>query len=196
MERMKALEAYIREFWDEKMEQRKRDIEGQQQHLKQELCQQLFVLIEEQEKEQKKGIQEAIKYLFLCRLSSSGYTNSYEAMLGLSNSLLYLDQNKSYTYWYPKQIYSTVDKDLEEVFNQLKKNFIRIEKYELFYLKQRLLLDNWDMLVQVFTEALDCVFDQFEHSSLVLDRVVMVLCGNYMEQLQIVKRMEGLHEQR
>lgn len=196
MERVKELEAYIKEFWNERIEQKKKNIQGQQQQLEQALCQQINILIEEQEKKQKEGIQDTIKYLFLCRLSSSGYTDSYDVMLGLSNALLYLDQNKSYTYWYPKQIYDRVNKDMEDIGNLLRKKFICLEKFELFYLKQRLLLDNWGILIQVFTGALDSVYNQFENSSLVLDRVIMVLYGDYMDQLQIVRRMERLHEQK
>ncbi len=78
MERLKELEACIREFWDEPMERKKRDMKEQRQYLEQVMCQQLHVLIKEQEKEQKEGIHEAIKYLFLCRYSSSGYTDSFD----------------------------------------------------------------------------------------------------------------------
>ena len=190
MERVKKLEEYIRDYWDERTEQKKKYIQKREQELEQELCHKLNILIKEQVKRQEEDEQRIAKYLFLCRLSSSGYTGSYDVMLGLSDSRMYLDEDMSYTYWYPKLIYGTVDKDMEDVTSQLRKKFIRLEKYELFYLKQRLLLDDWEILVQTYIRAMDHAYEQLASSSLVLDKVFLVLCGDYMEQLRIVKRME------
>ena len=41
---------------------------------------------------------------------------------------------------------------MEEVKKRLKKKFIRIEEYELLYLKQRLLEDDWEILEACFLE--------------------------------------------
>lgn len=137
MERVEKMEEYIGDYWDERIEQKKKCIQKREEELWSELCQKLNILIKEQKKRQEEDEQRIVKYLFLCRLGSSGYTGSYDVMLGLSNSMLYLDEDMSYTYWCPKQIYGTVDNDMEGVTSQLRKKFIRLESYELFYLKQK-----------------------------------------------------------
>ena len=46
---------------------------------------------------------------------SSDYTESYESILGMSSSTLYLDEKRSQVYWIPECIYETIDKDMVEV---------------------------------------------------------------------------------
>ena len=53
--------------------------------------------------------------LFLCHLKSSEYTGGFESILGLSNDLLYLDDQKSQCYWRPLYFYDNLARDLEEV---------------------------------------------------------------------------------
>ncbi len=56
--------------------------------------------------ERKKGQAEdndnKLKFVFLCRLLNSSYTGSNEAIHGMSNSMLYLDEKKSLVYWSPE----------------------------------------------------------------------------------------------
>lgn len=54
----------------------------------------LNILILEQINRQKEENAYKIKCIFLCRVMSSCYTESYEVILGISNSMLYLDEKK------------------------------------------------------------------------------------------------------
>lgn len=190
MKRVNELEEYISEYWNNQIEQKRTYIQKQEMLVQQELCQQVEVLIKDQVKRQVNDGQRVLKHLFLCRLKSSGYTGSYEVILGLSNSMLYLDKDKSDTYWYPKFVYDTVEEDMEAVTVELRKKFACLEKYELFYLKQKLLCGNWKLLELEYTKAMNRIYEQLCSSSLVLDNVMLMLSGEYMEQLQIVRRME------
>lgn len=86
--------------------------------------------------------QDKIRYLIFQRLRTSGYTGTYEISMGLSNSMLYLDEYMSCVYWKPDLIYENINSDMENVRKKLERKYIRIEEYELLYIKQKLLLDD------------------------------------------------------
>ena len=69
-------------------------------------------------------------------------TGTYEISMGLSNSMLYLDEYMSCVYWKPDLIYENINSDMENVRKKLERKYIRIEEYELLYIKQKLLLDD------------------------------------------------------
>jgi len=77
---------------------------------------------------------------------------------------------------------------MAEVEKQIKKKFIQVEASELFYLKQRLLSDYWNMLENSFVRISDRIRDYIMDSSLLLDQYFLLLCGNYMDQLRIASR--------
>lgn len=152
----------------------------------------LNVLINEQVNKQKnKDNADRIKLIYLCQLLSSSYTGSYEVILGMSNSKLYLDEKKSQVYWYPESIYESIDKDMEEIEKILRKKFIRLQDSELFYIKQKLLYDDWKLLKKVF------YFMSIQSVGLILDsplrkeNELLFLCGNYMDNLKIILHTRG-----
>lgn len=130
--------------------------------------------------------QDKIKYLLLCRLLSGAYTENYEAILGLSSSLLYLDENKSLTYWRPALIYDSIDRDMKEVEKLLNKGFIRLQEYELFRLKQKLLNDDWELLKECFPRMIERNLGMITESNLLMEKQFLVLCGDYMEELPVI----------
>ena len=117
---------------------------------------------------------------------SSDYTESYESILGMSSSTLYLDEKRSQVYWIPECIYETIDKDMVEAEKILRRKFIRIQEFELFYIKRKLLDDDWKLLKKVFVTLSKQSMNLIMNSSLKLDDEFLLLCGNYMENLKIM----------
>jgi len=192
MERLDELETYIRDYWEELIQRKKIGIQKQEPQLTDELCKKLNVLIEQQLLKQAEDQERKIQYLFLCQMKSSYYTGSYEVMLGLCNTMIFLDEDKSYAYWYPKPIFETIEVDMATVTNQLRKKFIRLEHYELFYLKQQLLQDYWEILNQTYIKMGDRIDEIIVKSSLVLNDSFFMLSGNYMDMLKIVRRENNI----
>lgn len=191
MERLEQMEEYVREFWDEHIRLKEIEIQKKDSHLEHELKLKTDNLVKEQVVLQQGNDQRIIKYLFLCKLHSSSYTGSYEVMLGMSNDQLFLDENRSYLYWYPSHVYDSLDKGMAEVEKRIKKKFIRVEAFELFYLKERLLSDYWNMLEDSFVRVSERIRDYIMDSSLLLDQYFLPLCGNYMDQLRIASRRKS-----
>ena len=117
---------------------------------------------------------------------SSDYTESYESILGMSSSTLYLDEKRSQVYWIPECIYETIDKDMVEAEKILRRKFICIQEFELFYIKRKLLDDDWKLLKKVFVTLSKQSMNLIMNSSLKLDDEFLLLCGNYMENLKIM----------
>ena len=69
--------------------------------------------------------------------------------MGLSNDMIYLDEHMSCVYWRPDLIFKDIDRDMLDVNKKLAQKYIRIEEYELLYLKQRILLDDWKLFFKV-----------------------------------------------
>lgn len=104
-------------------------------------------LINEQLKKQRNV---EIKFIFLCQMLSSGYTGSNEVILGMSSNMLYLDEDRSQVFWYPELFYRYVNTDLADVEKVMRKNFQRLEEYELLHIERQLLNDIWDLIPEFF----------------------------------------------
>lgn len=87
------------------------------------LCVCMDSLIEEQIFRREADRQKEIKYILFFRLLSSGYTGSGEIALGMSNSMVYLDDNLSCVYWKPNLIYESIDEDIGK-----QRNLLVVEK--------------------------------------------------------------------
>lgn len=140
-------------------------------------------LINEQIKKQRNV---EIKFIFLCQTLSSGYTGSNEAILGMSSNMLYLDEDRSQVFWYPELFYRYVNKDLADVEKVMRKNFRRLEEYELLYIKRHLLNDIWDLIPEFFCTMVKQSGNLVTNSSLCLEDEVFFLCGKYMDSLKVV----------
>ncbi len=146
----------------------------------------LNTLISEQIQRQKKMSTGKIKFVYLCRILSSDYTGSYEVLIGMSNHMLYLDENRSQVFWYSEILHSSLNEDLMEAEKILRKNYLRLEDYELFYIKCQLLNDNWDILLEYYRTLAEQCVTQIKNSKLQLSEDLCFLCGNYMDNLKIV----------
>lgn len=189
MERINELEAYIEEYWEERTKAKKIILSQNSAKMETTFRMKLNTLIDEQVRRQKAG-QDKIKYLFFCRLISSNYTGSYEVMLGMSNAMLYLDERESHVYWYPALVYEGFDDDMQAVEKRLRRKFIRLGAHELFYLKQKLLYGEWKLVCDCFQRLVESSSHLLLESSLLLESECYVLAGEYMEQLQVVSRVE------
>lgn len=183
MDRREDLEEYLREYLEKRMKLKKEFLLIGETHMEPVFREKLASLVKAQVRKQSEKKQNKIRYFFLCRLISSGYTGSHQTLLGLSNSMLYLDENKSYIYWYPEQLYADIEADMKEAEVQLRKKFIRLEDYELLHMRRKLLYDDWGLLQESFQRLITKSIYLITDSPLILENELLVLCGNYMEEL-------------
>ena len=186
MERKKDMEEYLKDYRINRFEDKRARLNQYESKLSLTFQNKLKTLIIEQENRQKENSEDKIKCFYFCRLMSSVYTESYESILGMSSSTLYLDEKRSQIYWIPECIYETIDKDMVEAEKILRRKFIRIQEFDLFYIKRKLLDDDWKLLKKVFVTLSKQSMNLIMNSSLKLDDEFLFLCGNYMENLKIM----------
>lgn len=184
MERCTELGDYIEEYRTKRLSKKKDSINGKYDVLLTLLIDVLDVLIQEQCMKQKEGKQGKVKYIIFHSLLTSVYTGSLEIAVGMGNSMLYLDKYMSYTYWKPELIYKDIDKDMEDVRRLLGQKYIRIEDYELLFLKRKLFLDDWTVFCEILKKIKENIAEKIQGSSLLMEDNVQILCGGYMEKLQ------------
>lgn len=190
MERIKDMERNIRDIRTKRLETMQSHIAEYIPVLAQGFRKALNTIIKEQLQYQSEEAESKIKHLYLCRLHTSDYTGSYGAIIGMSGSGMYLDENPSQVNWYLKSLYANLDKDMEAVTKLLRRTFIRLQESELFAIKQRLSDDNWIVAESCFRTLVQNNFDLISDSKLRLEDEVLILCGNYMDNLKIIDTRE------
>lgn len=186
MKQLEEMDTYIEDYRSERIELKRRMLKTDRTALNHLFCEALDDLINQQTDKQMDGEQEEIRYVYLCQLASSRYTESYKVLFGMSNSMLYLDDNKSEVAWYPEPIYQEMKEDMEKVQKRLKEKEERPETKVLLELKQKLLSDNWDFLKEQFQELIEENFYRITDSHLLVEERFSALCGDYMERLPVV----------
>lgn len=186
MNRCNELEECIEEYRKVRIEKKSDYLANNLTFMETLFYEKLELLVKEQTSLQESETEREVKYFYLCRLMSSEYTESYESVLGLSTQMLYLDQQKSQVYWFPHLIYKNIQMDMKEVEQIVRKKFLRLEASELFYLKRKLLGDDWNLLQKCFSDLIKGAMEVFMNRSLKLEKELVVLSGNYMDHLQIV----------
>lgn len=186
MNRCNELEEWIEEYRKDRIEKKSDYLANNLSSMESLFYEKLDLLVKEQTSLQESETEREVKYFYLCRLMSSEYTESYESVLGLSTQMLYLDEQKSQVYWFPHMIYKDIQMDMKEVEQIVRRKFLRLEAAELFYLKRKLLGDDWDLLQQCFSDLIKGAMEVFMNRSLKLEKELVVLSGNYMDHLQIV----------
>lgn len=190
MERVSQMEEYIREYRNIRQSEKSGMIEKEYHCLLPSLYTYMDSLIKEQTFRRKSGIQEGIRYILFFRLLSSGYTGSGEIALGMSNSMIYLDDNFSCVYWRPDLIYEDIDEDIEKVKRILQQKYIQIEEFELLYLKQKLLMDDWGVFSKIIGKLMESIAERVINSSLPLENELEILYGDYMDRLEVAAKIE------
>lgn len=186
MNRYIELESYIQEYCFDRMNVKWEYIDNNYSMLFPAFMEKLDILIKRWCGEQKGKNQDKVKYFIFQRLRTSGYTGTYEISMGLSNAMLYLDEHMSCVYWKPDLIFEDIDSDMVDVKKKLEQKYIRIEEYELLYLKQRLLLDDWKLFFKVLDRLSDKVAEKIQDRYEIFEEEVEILAGDYMDRLDMI----------
>ena len=186
MMRCKELEEYIQEYCSERRKIKWEYLDKHYSMLFPAFVENLDILIKNWCGEQNDKEQDKIRYLIFQRLRTSGYTGTYEISMGLSNSMLYLDEHMSCVYWKPDLIYENINSDMENVRKKLEQKYIRIEEYELLYIKQKLLLDDWKLFFKVLERLSDKAAEKIQERYEIFEDEIEILAGDYMDSLDIV----------
>ncbi len=186
MNRMKELENAVKKYWEERTEKKRSYLEQHYEEMKPELQKKLKWLLDDQKNKEKDGGHRKIQSLYLYRLLTSAYTESYEAIIGMANSDLYLDEDKSETYWFADLVYRDIDEDMKEIEVLLRKRFIHLQEYELFQLKNILLNDDWELLQEIFLHLIKDSIELVLNSGLRMESELQILTGNYMDRPKVL----------
>lgn len=186
MNREKELEDYLKDYRKKRREKKQKELPAYVRKLAESFFEKLGIVAEEQKYRQREENVEPVKFVFLCRLLSSYYTQSYDAVMGLSDSRLYLDEGRSEIFWKPVPVYEGIEEDMEEAKRLLSRKFIRLEASELFYIRKKLLGDDWELLQGCFRVLSRQAFQQMEDRCLKMDEEILFVCGDYMDRLKIV----------
>lgn len=186
MMRCKELEEYIQEYCSERRKIKWEYIDNHYIMLFPAFVENLDMLIKNWCGQQKDKEQDKIRYLIFQRLRTSGYTGTYEISMGLSNSMLYLDEHMTCVYWKPDLIFENIDSDMKNVRKKLEQKYVRIEEYELLYIKQKLLLDDWKLFFKVLERLSDKAAEKIQERYEIFEHEIEILAGDYMDRLDIV----------
>lgn len=190
MERILELEEYIKEYRTTRQSEKGSMVEKEYPSLLPSFFASMDSLIEDQTLRREPDAEEGVRYILFFRLLSSGYTGSNEIALGMSDSMIYLDDKLSCVYWKPDLIYEGIDEDMEKIKRILQQKFLRIEEFELLYLKQKLLLDDWKVFSQIIGKFTEGIAELVLNSRLPLEKEVEILYGNYMDRLDVAAKIE------
>ena len=185
MDRRKDLEDYLEEYRKKRGEEKRERLKEQENQMFSAIEGGLKLLIEKHGRKQREEGENRVNYVFLCRLLSSSYTDSREIVLGMSDSFLYLDEGKSLVCWSLSVLYEGIEEDMAQVRKLLQKRFIRLEEFELFYIKKKLLDDNWEQFQDSVSFLAAQAAGVLAHGGILLEDEVVFLYGNYMDDMKI-----------
>lgn len=192
MERFKSMEKSIYQYRMQRKNSKQKYLNNKYELLMPSLLAVLGSLAHEQISKQNSEEQGKVKYIVFQRLLSSERTGSYEIYVGMSDVLLYLDEEMDYLFWKPNLFYEDIDKAMQEVERIISNEYVQLEEYELLYLKQKLLLDDWKLFVGILKKIAGEIVAEITKSSLSLEDEIQILCGNYMDRLDIVYRAKTI----
>lgn len=176
---------YIKDYCNQRVLKKKQRLKTNRTDLNRLFCEALDALIIRQTEKQQNGQQEKICFLYLCRLESSNYTESYKVLMGMSNSMLYLDEDKVDVFWCPTPVFCGVKQDMETIRKWLKENKEDMEEKKLSEWKRKLLEDDWNIMKEQFCKLIEENFYRIADSALLTEEPFLALSGDYMEPLNI-----------
>ncbi len=187
MKRISEMENSVKKNWCLRTNVKRKFLNEHYMELKPDFDEKLYNLFEQQKNRSKHIKGRKIQSIYLNRLLSSVYTESYEAVLGAANSDLYLDENKSEIYWYPDLVYKNIDKDIKDVEVSLRKEYIHLEEFEIFQLKKILLNDDWKLLQEIFLYLLKNSVELIANYSIILEKEIQIFSGDYMDRPEVLE---------
>lgn len=180
MERFANMEKSISQYRKERKSKKQEYLNSKYEMLRASLMDILSGLMQEIEE------QRIIKYVIFQRLLSCERTGSYEIYVGMNAAMLYLDEEMEHTFWSPELLHEDMDKAMQDIEKILGKEYIHIEEYELLYLRQKVLLDDWKLLVGILKKMAGDIAENIMKSPIKLEDEIEILCGNYMDRLDII----------
>ena len=187
MKRISEMENSVKKNWCLRTNVKRKFLNEHYMELKPDFDAKLYNLFEQQKNRSKHIKGRKIQSIYLNRLLSSVYTESYEAVLGAANSDLYLDENKSEIYWYPDLVYKNIDKDIKDVEVSLRKEYIHLEEFEIFQLKKILLNDDWKLLQEIFLYLLKNSVELIANYAIRLEKEIQIFSGDYMDRREVLE---------
>ena len=186
MERYAEMKETIKEYRIERIKIKTEYLNRNYNQLNLSLFSMLDSMIQQENVMQQTEKQGRIKNLVFLHLLTSGYTESYEVAVGMCSSMLYLDENMNYLYWKPEFIYDNIEDDTARIRKMIQKTYVHTEEYEILRLKQELLFDDWKLFCDILKKMSDEILKRVAASTLQLENKIQILCGNYMDKLNIV----------
>lgn len=194
MERFTSMEKSIYQYRMERRNNKQEYLNNKYVSLIPSLLAVLDRLVDEQISKQGLEEQGKVKYVIFQRLLSSERTDSLEIYVGMSDAMLYLDEEMDYLFWKPELLYEDIDQAMREVKQILSKEYVQIEEHELLCLKQKLFLDDWKLFVGILKNMAGEIVREIAKSSLLLEDEIQILCGNYMDRLDIIHKAKPFEE--
>ena len=195
MERFTSMEKSIYQYRMERRNNKQEYLNNKYLLLIPSLLALLGRLADEQISKQGTEEQGKVKYIIFQRLLTSEQTGSFEIYVGLSDAMLYLDEEMDYLFWKPELLYEDIDQAVWEIKQILSKEYVQIEEHELLCLKQKLFLDDWELFVGILKKIAGEIVGEIAKSSLLLEDEIQILCGNYMDRLDIIHKAKPFKEQ-
>ena len=195
MERFTSMEKSIYQYRMERRNNKQEYLNNKYLLLIPSLLAVLGRLADEQISKQGTEEQGKVKYIIFQRLLTSEQTGSFEIYVGLSDAMLYLDEEMDYLFWKPELLYEDIDQAVWEIKQILSKEYVQIEEHELLCLKQKLFLDDWELFVGILKKIAGEIVGEIAKSSLLLEDEIQILCGNYMDRLDIIHKAKPFKEQ-
>lgn len=190
MERIEKMKKHLQQYFDMRMEIKREYLLDKEVLLVLNFETVLKELVFALELEQKKKEKQTLYALFVCHLMSSDYTGSHEIVLGLCGEQIYLDELQRSVYWRPPYFFDSITEDMKDVKKYLQKDFMRIEEYELFRLRLKLLQDDWKLVEEMIPGLVRKNQKLIVNSSLYPETEVLILSGVYMEPLEVIGRIK------
>ena len=186
MMRCAEMKKYIKSYCRVRKIEKRKFLNNHYDDTLEQLMEIMDALVQDVEKKQALNGHEKVKYLVFHRLLSSGYTGSHEISMAMSSDALYLDEKMSCVYWKPEIFYCGLENDMKQVRQILSKKYLRIEEYELLRIEQCLLSYDWELLCEFLSWEAARLIERMKASSLELEDEIQVLCGCYMDRLNVV----------
>lgn len=186
MERLLEMAELVKDFRIARVTMKRRFLNEKIVIISQHFLDKFNSLVKMQNIETKTRLDKPINRIYFCRLHTSSYTESNEIFIGMNDSVPFLGEHINYLFWTPLIIFESIVKDMNEVEKLLRKKYTKVEEYELLYVKRMLLDDDWKLFCELLKKLMYKCQSRILSSGLAMDKEVQVLCGDYMDNLELV----------
>lgn len=131
------------------------------------------------QKEYNKG---EIKYLYISYLRSSLLTKSYDFRIDFYDRNLYLDENPTYIYLSLDFIFYYYNDDILYFIEKLRKNFIRLQQYEIELIEEKYAFYYYKICAKFFFDLIKEIFHISNFCDMKKEKEIKVIFGEYMDR--------------